>query len=222
LKKIFDSEADCVVLDCEDGVAENRKVEARKNINKLFYFDERIQNDPTCKYAVRINSIQSTLIQDDINAFFTLNAELLAQNNSKVNFSPINYLPKCLFVPKLEDVSEIVWLYEELEDKLNFFRNDGFKKLDIVLYMESALGLLNIKDVVKAALKLSREKYNNKFDLQGVVFGSDDYCADIGATRTKDATELLYARQKLVAICKAFHLQVIDMVYIDYKGFSSS
>ncbi|XP_061915742.1 citramalyl-CoA lyase, mitochondrial isoform X2 [Entelurus aequoreus] len=51
----------------------------------------------------------------------------------------------------------------------------------------------------------------------GVVFGSDDFCASIGATRTPDAKELLYARQKVVATAKAFGLQAIDLVDIDYK-----
>ena len=39
-----------------------------------------------------------------------------------------------------------------------------------------------------------------------------------GATRTKDAKELLYARQKVVVVAKAFRLQAIDMVHIDFKG----
>lgn len=39
----------------------------------------------------------------------------------------------------------------------------------------------------------------------------------LGATRTKDASELLYARQKVVVTTKAFGLQAIDLVYIDYK-----
>lgn len=38
-----------------------------------------------------------------------------------------------------------------------------------------------------------------------------------GASRTKDARELLYARQKVVVTTKAFGLQAIDLVYIDYK-----
>lgn len=38
-----------------------------------------------------------------------------------------------------------------------------------------------------------------------------------GATRTKDARELLYTRQKVVVTTKAFGLQAIDLVYIDYK-----
>ena len=39
-----------------------------------------------------------------------------------------------------------------------------------------------------------------------------------GAKRSSDAAELVYARQKVVTIAKAFRLQAIDMVQIDYKG----
>jgi len=42
----------------------------------------------------------------------------------------------------------------------------------------------------------------------------------VGGERTKDAKELLYARQKLVLVAKAFQLQAIDLVHIDYKGCS--
>ena len=40
----------------------------------------------------------------------------------------------------------------------------------------------------------------------------------VGGERTKDAKELLYVRQKLVLVAKAFQLQAIDLVHIDYKG----
>ncbi|KAL1234562.1 Citramalyl-CoA lyase [Trichinella spiralis] len=54
--------------------------------------------------------------------------------------------------------------------------------------------------------------------LDGVVFGSDDYCADIGVQRSDDGMELIYARQRFVSVCKAFKLQAVDMVYNDYKN----
>ena len=84
--------------------------------------------------------------------------------------------------------------------------------------MESAISLINLNDIIKTALELSSAKYKKKFNLEGFVFGSDDFCADISATRTKDASELIYARQKLVTYCKAYKLKAIDMVYIDFKG----
>lgn len=41
------------------------------------------------------------------------------------------------------------------------------------------------------------------FKLDGVVFGSDDFCADIGATRSNEGKEVLYARQRFVTCCKS-------------------
>lgn len=43
-----------------------------------------------------------------------------------------------------------------------------------------------------------------------------------GATRTNEAKELLFARQYVVTVAKAFKLQAIDLVYIDYKGKNHS
>ena len=39
-----------------------------------------------------------------------------------------------------------------------------------------------------------------------------------GAKRSVDGSELMYARQKFVTVAKAFRLQAIDMVHIDFKG----
>jgi citrate lyase subunit beta-like protein len=50
-----------------------------------------------------------------------------------------------------------------------------------------------------------------------MIFGGEDYAASIGAMRTKLATELLYARQAVVAACAANDLQALDIVFIDFK-----
>lgn len=39
----------------------------------------------------------------------------------------------------------------------------------------------------------------------------------LGATRTKEGYENIYARQRFVTCCKAFGIQAIDSVYIDIK-----
>lgn len=39
-----------------------------------------------------------------------------------------------------------------------------------------------------------------------------------GATRSDDGKELMYARQKIAVTAKAFGLQAIDMVHINFKG----
>ncbi len=83
--------------------------------------------------------------------------------------------------------------------------------------MESATSLLNLRDIIETANDLSSNKHRSLFKLDGFVFGSDDFCADIGAERTQNANELIYARQKMVTYCKAYKLKAIDMVFIDYK-----
>ena len=47
----------------------------------------------------------------------------------------------------------------------------------LITYVESAEGLMNMKDVLKRAQTFSME---GVYHLDGVVFGSDDFCADIG------------------------------------------
>lgn len=41
-----------------------------------------------------------------------------------------------------------------------------------------------------------------------------------GATRTEDVKELIHARQSVVVHAKAYGLQAIDMVYINFKGIN--
>ncbi|CAF0858395.1 unnamed protein product [Brachionus calyciflorus] len=209
LTKIFTTNADCVVMDCEDGVALNKKAEAREKIRNLYDTDERVQNNTEGKFAVRINPAETDLASEDIKILFNPKSDIL--KNNSIN----NLLPKCIFVPKTSTSQEVKWLFENLNNQLKNY--DDLIKLNLFFYMETAIGLINLNDIIKTALSLSKDKYNSKFNLEGFVFGSDDFCADIEATRTKDAFELTYARQKLIAYCKGYKLKVIDMVYIDFK-----
>lgn len=58
------------------------------------------------------------------------------------------------------------------------------------------------------------------FQPVGIVFGSDDFCASLGAQRddANNSIEILYARQHCVLVAKAFNLQAIDMVHIEFKS----
>ena len=72
--------------------------------------------------------------------------------------------------------------------------------------VETAKGILNIKEIAEADRRL-----------EAIIFGAEDYAASIGAVRTKEATEVLYARSAVVTACAANDLQAIDMVYIDFR-----
>ena len=75
--------------------------------------------------------------------------------------------------------------------------------------VETAKGILNLKEIASHPR------------LDALIFGGEDFAASIGATRTKDAIELLYARQAVVTTAAAFGLQAIDIVAIDFKDLEA-
>ncbi|XP_063809298.1 LOW QUALITY PROTEIN: citramalyl-CoA lyase, mitochondrial [Pseudophryne corroboree] len=191
IKKISSLSVDCAVLDCEDGVAINKKVEARETVVRAL---EEYDLGETEK-CVRINSVSSGLAEEDLKVIL----------QSKV-------LPSCLMLPKVESSEEVKWFTE------NFLHHLKGRKLahpiNLVTFVENAVGLLNFKDVCEEAIQKAPTV---GLHLDGVVFGAEDFRASIGATSSKDTHDVLYARQKIIVVAKAFGLQAIDLVYIDYK-----
>ncbi|KAK3591109.1 hypothetical protein CHS0354_035921 [Potamilus streckersoni] len=196
LSKIPSLNVDCAVMDCEDGVALNRKVEARETIGRML----GKLNFGRSECCVRFNSVSSGLMEEDIKAVFSAGK-----------------LPQTIMVPKVNSVQELQVLSKLLDSSLH--DRHIAEKLSLVIFIESAMALLDLKDICRKGVELSIK--SKIFSLDGLVFGSDDFCADIGAVRSKDSKELLYARQKIVTTAKAFRLQAIDMVHIDYKDQES-
>ncbi|XP_046840949.1 citramalyl-CoA lyase, mitochondrial-like [Xenia sp. Carnegie-2017] len=190
IAKAFGLNADIVVLDCEDGVALNRKAEARKVISNAL----EKSSFGSSEVAVRINSVD---------------AKKLATEDMQVLLGGTK-IPSTILVPKVEHVHQLEWVNERISHVAKLQNSN--RKISLIIFIESALGLLNLRDIVMAGVDQS-----NVFNLEAVVFGSDDFFANIGATRTRDAKELMFARQAIVVHCKAYGLQAIDMVHINYK-----
>uniref|UniRef100_A0A3Q0SYB6 Citramalyl-CoA lyase, mitochondrial n=1 Tax=Amphilophus citrinellus TaxID=61819 RepID=A0A3Q0SYB6_AMPCI len=191
LKKLASLDVDCAVLDCEDGVALSKKTEARETIPRMLA-DLDLGRTEKC---VRVNSVSSGLAEADLQVIL----------QAKV-------LPPAIMLPKVEDTQEVQWFVDRFQHHLKGWPLT--EPVRLITFVETAVGLLNFKAVCEEIRSLG-PKVGLHHD--GVVFGSDDFCASIGATRTKEARELLYARQKVVVTAKAFGLQAIDLVYIDYK-----
>ncbi|XP_060047806.1 citramalyl-CoA lyase, mitochondrial isoform X2 [Erinaceus europaeus] len=191
IRKIPMLSVDCAVLDCEDGVALSKKNEARLRIVQTL---EGFDLGPTEK-CVRINSVSSGLAEEDLAALL----------QSRV-------LPSSLMLPKVEGPEEIQWF----SDKFAFYLK-GRKleqPMNLIPFVETALGLLNFKAVCEEAQKAGPSV---GLCLDAVVFGGEDFRASIGATSSKDTQDILYARQKIVVTAKAFGLQAIDLVFIDFQ-----
>ncbi|HQV64333.1 MAG TPA: CoA ester lyase, partial [Anaerolineales bacterium] len=114
------------------------------------------------------------------------------------------YHPDGIVIPKVESFDQVEWaskIIEAAELKYGWPVNS----IRILIGIETAKGILNLKEIAAHPR------------LDAIIFGGEDFAASIGAVRTKEAVELLYARQAVIVACAANDLQAIDIVTIDYK-----
>ena len=113
--------------------------------------------------------------------------------------------PDAVVVPKVESASQV----RAISDYIEMYERSAKKTLGgirMLAGVETAKGILSLKEIAESDRRL-----------EAIIFGAEDYAASIGATRTQDAIEVLYARSAMITACAANDLQAIDMVYIDFR-----
>ncbi len=116
--------------------------------------------------------------------------------------------PDGIVIPKVESFEHVEWaskIIEAAELKYGWPINS----VRILIGVETAKGILNLKEIAAHPR------------LDAIIFGGEDFAASIGAIRSRDAVELLYARQAVIVACAANDLQAIDIVTIDYKDLEA-
>ncbi len=106
-------------------------------------------------------------------------------------------------LPKAEagaDVARVASLLESLERE----RGIAAGTFSILPIVETGLGQLRAYEVASASPRVV-----------AVLFGAEDYCADLGARRSKEGLEILYARSKVVADARAAGVPAVDTVFTD-------
>jgi len=120
----------------------------------------------------------------------------------------LSYRPDGIVIPKVESFEHVEWAGKIIEfSELKY--GWPVNSIRVLIGVETAKGIMNLKEIAAHPR------------LDGIIFGGEDFAASIGATRTKEAIELLYARQAVVVACAANDLQAIDIVTIDYKDIES-
>jgi len=173
---------DSICMDMEDGVAINKKAEARAVIAQAM----KDLDFGTSERCIRINSVGSGMEKYDLAAALTTN-------------------PDAIVVPKIESAEQVKWVSDHIETH-ELSSNKSIGTVRLLVGVETAKGILNLKEIASADKRL-----------EAIIFGGEDYAASVGAVRTKEAIELLYARQAAVTACAANDLQAIDIVFIDFK-----
>lgn len=171
---------DCICMDLEDGVAANRKEDARWTIR------EALENLDfgRAERLTRINPIGSGLEVDDLKVVLPAR-------------------PDGIVIPKVENSEQLQWAsaqFKKIEKEQNW--TDG--SIRLIAIVETAMGILNLRQIA-----------NSDPRLVALIFGADDFAADIGATRTPQSSEVFYARSAVVTHAAAYGLQAIDIVFID-------
>lgn len=114
--------------------------------------------------------------------------------------------PAGYVLPKVEDAEQVKHVSEILTEaeQRNRWPLGSIKLFAII---ETAKGIVNLKEIASSDKRL-----------EALIFGAEDLAGDIGAIRTEDGYEVFYARSAVVIHAKAFGLQAIDTVYIDFSA----
>ncbi|MCI0628759.1 MAG: CoA ester lyase [Acidobacteria bacterium] len=105
-----------------------------------------------------------------------------------------------ILLSKCQSAQETMVLAEVLDHQ------DAGGQMKILALIESAAGILNAPQIASSCSRMS-----------SLVFGSEDYCADVGISRTPGDVELLFARSTVVTASKAFGLEAIDSPCLDWS-----
>ena len=121
---------DCICMDMEDGVANNRKNEARRTITEALAH----LNFGQSERLVRINSIRSGLEQDDL-------AQVLPAH------------PQGVVIPKVEtgeQIRRVSTQITKIENKYNWPEGE----IVLIALVESACGIINLREIASADARL--------------------------------------------------------------------
>lgn len=116
--------------------------------------------------------------------------------------------PEGIVLPKVESAEDVAVVDSRIraEETAHGWTPDGIALIAIV---ETAMGVVNLREIAASVRDTPR--------LQALVFGAEDLAGDMGAVRTAEGWEGLYARGAVVLHAKAFGLDAIDTVYIDFN-----
>ncbi len=174
--------ADAIVLDLEDSVEENEKDSAR---NLVSYALKMLDFSGTDVF-VRTNSVDSKHFLNDLAAV----------------------ADTCIYgirVPKVQKAEEIIYIDQSIA-KIEKELGLPAGKIKLMVSIESALGVLNIKEICLASQRLI-----------GIAFGAEDFTYDMSIKRTKEGKELAFARSVLALTARACGKIAIDCVFSDTK-----
>jgi len=147
------------------------------------------------------------MVRNILRAVNFFNAERMVRiNQIPKGFDDLKYIiphnVHVILVPKCEKALHI----RELENEIEKIKKEHavIHPVFLMPIIESALGVENTYEIANASE-----------NIVALAIGLEDYTADLGVKRTREGTESIYARTRLVNACKAAGIQPIDSVFSD-------
>ncbi len=143
---------------------------------------------------VRVNAAESPLFVEDLREAFGDKAR-----------------PDGVVLPKVDDANAVQQLSRALAEveRLHGCPTNG---VHILAVIETARGVMNLREIAGASPRLA-----------ALLFGAEDFASSVGAIRSTEGREVLYARSAVVTAAAAHGLQAIDQVFFDLhdgEGFA--
>lgn len=189
LEKSLASQADVVILDLEDSVSVASKDDARETT--AAFLNEARQESVGMRFFVRVNDLQSGLIDDDLAAI-------------------IPAAPDGIMLPKSESGTDLEALHVKLDvAEASAGLEDGATRV-LLVATETAASIFGLGTYVGRSARL-----------EGLAWGGEDLSADIGATANRSGGSFTepfrLARNLCLFGAVAANVAPIDTVYTNFK-----
>ena len=189
VEKALTLEADAVIVDLEDSVADAEKAATRKAVADALLRPRRARG------YVRVNAPSSRFCHGDLMATISKGVDGVV-------------LPK---VESAADLHAIDWLIWNLELE----RGIAPGSIDLMPQVETAAGVQRIDRILQAR---NLRPYSGPFRVKRVAFGAADYGHDLGLSPTLDEPELADARARVVLASRAAGYEnPIDSPWFHFK-----
>jgi citrate lyase subunit beta/citryl-CoA lyase len=191
LDKAMASGADALIVDLEDSIAPERKADARKLA--AAFLEETVGQTARPRLIVRVNSIATGLIDDDLDAV-------------------IPARPDAILLPKAEGGAAVTHADAKIATR------EAIAGLD-----DGAVKIIALATETAQALFLAGTYRASSARLTGLTWGAEDLSAELGAEANRDADGNFldpYRLARVLCLAGAANAQVpaIDTVYVDFRN----
>ncbi|EGN98040.1 hypothetical protein SERLA73DRAFT_182896 [Serpula lacrymans var. lacrymans S7.3] len=201
LEKSLTTDSDVIIYDLEDSIppSASDKDSARQRLSD--FLNNTLVTPQPDRIAVRVNDITTPFFQSDISQVLKLPSV------------------RTLILPKIHAPEDLHYVSRVIRNSLvhESSRDPSISPLNIVASIESARSTYNLGNIASWKSEYGPITGGR---LRSLLFASEDYCADTSVIRTKSRQELLFVRSRIVITAKAFGLNAIDMVCINYKDLN--